>query len=92
MSHVRVNGERVEVAVWRRYSDFDDVHLRIKARLPSFTPSLPEKRVFATLDDAFLHRRMDGLRTWLYALLQPEYFALPDIRPVRSCLSCWWSR
>jgi hypothetical protein len=97
VTHVPTLSEsRQEFLVYRRFSDFDDVHqqarppphhlsrsrLQIKEKYAASKLSLPEKTIFGNHSQEFLLKRMDALRTWLAAALQPEYMAQKDTRTV----------
>lgn len=59
--------------VFRRYSDFDDLHLHLKEKFGSIsTLLLPGKRTFHNLDKKFLEKRRIALDTYLQNLLSTE--------------------
>ncbi|CAH3124187.1 unnamed protein product [Pocillopora meandrina] len=63
--------------VFRRYSDFDDLHLHLKEKF-GLIPSLllPGKRTFHNLDKKFLEKRRIALDTYLQNLLSTETLGL----------------
>ncbi|KAI1616945.1 PXA domain-containing protein [Exophiala viscosa] len=85
----RQAGDQMAAAVWavpRRYSEFHDLHQRLRRRYPS-TRSLefPRRRVVMKLQKQFLQNRRIALEHYLQQLLQ-----MPDVcrsRELRSFLS-----
>ena len=85
----RKAGEQMPAASWavaRRYSEFHDLHQRLRKRYPS-TRSLdfPRRRMVMKLQKEFLHKRRVALEEYLRQLL-----LLPDLcrsRELRSFLS-----
>lgn len=59
--------------VFRRYSDFDDLHLHLKEKFGSIPHLLlPGKRTFHNLDKKFLEKRRHALDAYLQTLLSTE--------------------
>jgi len=85
----RQAGDQMPSATWaiaRRYSEFHDLHQRLRRRYPS-TRSLefPRRRVVMKLQKQFLHNRRVALENYLQQLLR-----MPDVcrsRELRSFLS-----
>lgn len=85
----RQAGDQMPAAVWaipRRYSEFHDLHQRLRRRYPS-TRNLefPRRRVVMKLQKQFLQNRRLALEYYLQQLLQ-----MPDVcrsRELRSFLS-----
>jgi sorting nexin-25 len=85
----RQAGDQMPAAVWaipRRYSEFHDLHQKLRRRYPS-TRSLefPRRRMVMKLQKQFLQNRKTALEQYLQQLLQ-----LPDVcrsRELRSFLS-----
>ncbi|EXJ85279.1 hypothetical protein A1O3_05954 [Capronia epimyces CBS 606.96] len=85
----RQAGDQIPAAVWaipRRYSEFHDLHQKLRRRYPS-TRSLefPRRRVVMKLQKQFLQNRRLALERYLQQLLQ-----MPDVcrsRELRSFLS-----
>lgn len=70
-----------EFTIWRRFSDFDDVHRQIKSKLPQYKDLvLPEKTVFNVHSTEFLIKRKAALQLWLETALRPEFMENPDTR------------
>ncbi|XP_057319343.1 sorting nexin-13-like isoform X2 [Microplitis mediator] len=67
------SGYKEKWHIYRRYSDFYDLHQKIKekyydlAKLP-----FPAKKAFHNMDRAVLERRMIMLNSWLYRLTKPS--------------------
>ncbi|XP_074109912.1 sorting nexin-13 [Cotesia typhae] len=67
------SGYKEKWHIYRRYSDFYDLHQKIKekyydlAKLP-----FPAKKAFHNMDRAVLERRMIMLNAWLYRLTKPS--------------------
>lgn len=59
--------------VFRRYSDFDDLHMHLKEKFGQISVLLlPGKRTFHNLDKKFLEKRRIALDTYLQNLLTTE--------------------
>lgn len=57
----------------RRYSDFDDLHIKLKEKFGSLGRlHLPKKKSFRSTDRNFLERRKQDLDIYLQELLSPE--------------------
>ncbi|KEF56477.1 uncharacterized protein A1O9_08058 [Exophiala aquamarina CBS 119918] len=85
----RQAGEQMPAAMWvvtRRYSEFHDLHQRLRRRYPSTRDlEFPRRRVVMKLQKAFLQNRRLGLETYLQQLLR-----MPDVcrsRELRAFLS-----
>lgn len=85
----RKAGDQMPAASWavaRRYSEFYDLHVRLRARYPSIrTLEFPRRRMVMKLQKEFLHRRRIALEAYLRELL-----LLPEVcrsRDFRSFLS-----
>lgn len=85
----RQAGDQMPAAVWvvtRRYSEFHDLHQRLRRRYPSTRDlEFPRRRVVMKLQKAFLQNRRLGLETYLQQLLR-----MPDVcrsRELRAFLS-----
>lgn len=85
----RQAGDQMPAAVWvvtRRYSEFHELHQRLRRRYPSTRDlEFPRRRVVMKLQKAFLQNRRLGLETYLQQLLR-----MPDVcrsRELRSFLS-----
>ncbi|XP_034946039.1 sorting nexin-13-like [Chelonus insularis] len=67
------SGYKEKWHIYRRYSDFHDLHQKIKekyydlAKLP-----FPAKKAFHNMERAVLERRMAMLNAWLYRLTKPS--------------------
>ena len=82
-------GEQMEAATWtvtRRYSEFHDLHYRLRNRYPSTrTLDFPRRRMVMKMQKEFLHKRRLALEEYLRHLLR-----MPDVcrsREFRSFLS-----
>ncbi|KAK4944431.1 tRNA (guanine-N(7)-)-methyltransferase (tRNA(m7G46)-methyltransferase) [Elasticomyces elasticus] len=85
----RQAGDQMPAAVWavpRRYSEFHDLHQRLRRRYPSTRGlEFPRRRVVMKLQKQFLQNRRLALEHYLQLLLQ-----MPDVcrsRELRSFLS-----
>lgn len=85
----RQAGDQMPAAVWavpRRYSEFHDLHQRLRRRYPSTRGlEFPRRRVVMKLQKQFLQNRRLALEHYLQQLLQ-----MPDVcrsRELRSFLS-----
>jgi sorting nexin-25 len=85
----RKAGEQMPAASWaitRRYSEFHDLHQRLREKYPSVRNlDFPRRRMVMKLQTDFLHKRRLALERYLRELLQ-----LPDVcrsRDLRSFLS-----
>ena len=85
----RKAGEQMPAASWavtRRYSEFHDLHQRLREKYPSVRNlDFPRRRMVMKLQSDFLHKRRLALERYLRELLQ-----LPDVcrsRDLRSFLS-----
>jgi sorting nexin-25 len=85
----RKAGEQMPAASWvvtRRYSEFHDLHQRLREKYPSVRNlDFPRRRMVMKLQSDFLHKRRLALEKYLRELLQ-----LPDVcrsRELRSFLS-----
>lgn len=85
----RKAGEQMPAASWavtRRYSEFHDLHQRLREKYPSVRNlDFPRRRMVMKLQSDFLHKRRLALERYLRELLQ-----LPDVcrsRELRSFLS-----
>lgn len=69
--HVLTNTElptfpKKELAVWRRFSDFEWLHKRLSTVFPAaIIPLFPEKRMVGNSDDAFIAARCAALTTYV---------------------------
>ena len=85
----RQAGDQMPAAIWaiaRRYSEFHDLHQRLRRRYPS-TRNLefPRRRMVMKLQKQFLHNRRVSLENYLQQLVR-----MPDVcrsRELRSFLS-----
>ncbi|KAI9751805.1 MAG: hypothetical protein M4579_005891 [Chaenotheca gracillima] len=82
-------GEQLTASTWviaRRYSEFHDLHRRLRSKYPSLkNMEFPRRRVVMHLQRDFLHKRRLGLEKYLRELL-----VLPDVcrsRELRAFLS-----
>ncbi|CAG8118845.1 unnamed protein product [Penicillium olsonii] len=85
----RKAGEQMPAASWvvaRRYSEFHDLHQKLRQRYPSVRHlEFPRRRVVMKLQKEFLHKRRLALEAYLRNLL-----SLPDVcrsRDLRAFLS-----
>ncbi|KAJ1327978.1 sorting nexin-25 [Microdochium nivale] len=85
----RKAGEQMPAATWivtRRYSEFHDLHQRLRLRYPSVRHlDFPRRRMVMKLQSDFLRKRSQALEQYLKELLH-----LPDVcrsRDLRSFLS-----
>jgi sorting nexin-25 len=85
----RKAGEQMPAALWvvsRRYSEFHDLHQRLREKYPSVRNfDFPRRRMVMKLQSDFLHKRRLALEKYLRELL-----LLPDVcrsRDLRSFLS-----
>ncbi|KAH0565395.1 hypothetical protein GP486_001212 [Trichoglossum hirsutum] len=85
----RKAGEQMPAATWaiaRRYSEFHELHQRLRSKYPSVRQlDFPRRRVVMKLQRDFLHKRRVALEKYLTALL-----LLPEVcrsRELRSFLS-----
>ncbi|BFY98550.1 hypothetical protein BsWGS_01590 [Bradybaena similaris] len=61
--------------VYRRYSDFHDLHMILTEKFPELaTPHLPGKTVLKNTGQAFLERRRKDLDKYLKVLMKPDLF------------------
>ncbi|KAK3799540.1 hypothetical protein RRG08_052724 [Elysia crispata] len=59
--------------VYRRYSDFHDLHMILTEKFPELSvPHLPSKTVLKNTSQAFLDRRRKDLDKYLKCLMKPE--------------------
>ncbi|KJE91062.1 hypothetical protein CAOG_02257 [Capsaspora owczarzaki ATCC 30864] len=60
--------------VVRRYSDFHDLHMQLRANAPEVAQKLelPPKKTFRNLETQFLETRKQALATYLHILVSPE--------------------
>ncbi|RYP13945.1 hypothetical protein DL766_009788 [Monosporascus sp. MC13-8B] len=82
-------GEKMPAATWivtKRYSEFHELHQRLRHRYPSVRHlDFPRRRMVMKLQSDFLRKRRDALEQYLRELLQ-----LPDVcrsRELRAFLS-----
>lgn len=82
-------GEKMPAATWivtRRYSEFHELHQKLRDRYPSVRNlEFPRRRMVLKLQSDFLRKRRDGLERYLSELL-----LLPDVcrsRDLRAFLS-----
>ncbi|KAK8084991.1 intermediate filament protein MDM1 [Apiospora hydei] len=84
----RVAGEKMPAATWvvtRRYSEFHDLHQRLRHRYPSVRNlDFPHRRVIMKLQSEFLRKRQQALEHYMQELLR-----LPRSLPQQGspCLS-----
>ena len=85
----REAGDQMAAATWaiaRRYSEFHDLHQRLRRRYPSTRDlEFPRRRMVMKLQKQFLHNRRTALENYLQQLLR-----MPDVcrsRELRSFLS-----
>jgi sorting nexin-25 len=85
----RQAGDQMPAATWaitRRYSEFHELHQRLRRRYPSTrTLDFPRRRMVMKLQKQFLHNRRVALEAYLQQLLR-----MPDVcrsRELRSFLS-----
>lgn len=82
-------GEQVPAATWavaRRYSEFHDLHHKLRARYPSVRHlEFPRRRIVIKLQKDFLQKRRKALESYLQNLLQlPEVCRSRDLRAFLS--------
>ncbi|ELT94954.1 hypothetical protein CAPTEDRAFT_222037 [Capitella teleta] len=70
--------------VYRRYSDFHDLHMTIQDKYESLSGlALPSKKAFNNMHKDFLEKRKLGLNAYLQALMKPSilttYRGLPEL-------------
>ncbi|KAH0536186.1 hypothetical protein FGG08_006925 [Glutinoglossum americanum] len=85
----RKAGEQMPAATWaiaRRYSEFHDLHQRLRAKYPSVRQlDFPRRRVVMKLQRDFLHKRRVALEKYLTELLLvPEVCRSRDLRSFLS--------
>ncbi|KAI9738616.1 MAG: Intermediate filament protein [Cirrosporium novae-zelandiae] len=85
----RKAGEQMSAASWviaRRYSEFHELHARLRACYPSVRGlEFPRRRMVMKLQKDFLHKRRDALQNYLQALLRlPEVCRSRDLRAFLS--------
>ncbi|KAH9206844.1 PXA domain-containing protein [Leptodontidium sp. 2 PMI_412] len=85
----RKAGEQMPAATWtitRRYSEFHDLHQRLRMKYPSVRNlDFPRRRMVMKLQSDFLHKRRVALEKYLHEIL-----LLPDVcrsRDLRAFLS-----
>ena len=85
----RKAGEQMPAATWtitRRYSEFHDLHQRLRMKYPSVRNlDFPRRRMVMKLQSDFLHKRRIALEKYLHEIL-----LLPDVcrsRDLRAFLS-----
>lgn len=67
------NGHEEEWHIYRRYSDFYDLHSKIKEKYPDLSKlAFPGKKTFHNMDRAVLERRMRMLGAYMRELCQPN--------------------
>lgn len=70
------NGYRENWHVYRRYSDFHDLHTKIKEKYPELSKlSFPGKKTFHNMERKTLERRMIGLNSYLNCVTQASLLA-----------------
>ncbi|XP_014290688.1 sorting nexin-13 isoform X2 [Halyomorpha halys] len=70
------NGHRDSWHVYRRYSDFHDLHTKIKEKYPELSKlTFPGKKTFHNMERKTLERRMIGLNNYLICITQPSLLA-----------------
>lgn len=82
-------GEQVPAATWavaRRYSEFHDLHHKLRTRYPSVRHlEFPRRRIVIKLQKDFLQKRRQALESYLQNLLQlPEVCRSRDLRAFLS--------
>ena len=85
----RVAGEKMPAATWivtRRYSEFHDLHQRLRQRYPSVRNlDFPHRRVIMKLQSEFLRKRQQALEHYMQELLRlPEVCRSRDLRAFLS--------
>ncbi|KAK8069715.1 hypothetical protein PG994_006331 [Apiospora phragmitis] len=85
----RVAGEKMPAATWvvtRRYSEFHDLHQRLRHRYPSVRNlDFPHRRVIMKLQSEFLRKRQQALEHYMQELLRlPEVCRSRDLRAFLS--------
>jgi hypothetical protein len=68
---VKVAGPNGIHFVWHRYSDFDELHRRLRLRMPSL-PRMPERGFLSKIEDGFLDRRQARLSRILQAMVKQD--------------------
>ncbi|KAK8116075.1 hypothetical protein PG984_012577 [Apiospora sp. TS-2023a] len=85
----RVAGEKMPAATWvvtRRYSEFHELHQRLRHRYPSVRNlDFPHRRVIMKLQSEFLRKRQQALEHYMQELLRlPEVCRSRDLRAFLS--------
>ncbi|KAH6647693.1 PXA domain-containing protein [Truncatella angustata] len=85
----RVAGEKMPAATWivtRRYSEFHELHQKLRNRYPSVRDlDFPRRRVIMTLQSEFLRKRQQALEQYMQQLLRlPEVCRSRDLRAFLS--------
>ncbi|KAF7519710.1 hypothetical protein G7054_g13003 [Neopestalotiopsis clavispora] len=85
----RVAGEKMPAATWivtRRYSEFHELHQKLRHRYPSVRDlDFPRRRVMMKLQSEFLRKRQQALEQYLRQLLRlPEVCRSRDLRAFLS--------
>ncbi|KAK6209235.1 tRNA (guanine-N(7)-)-methyltransferase (tRNA(m7G46)-methyltransferase) [Pestalotiopsis sp. IQ-011] len=85
----RVAGEKMPAATWivtRRYSEFHELHQKLRHRYPSVRDlDFPRRRVMMKLQSEFLRKRQQALEQYLQQLLRlPEVCRSRDLRAFLS--------
>lgn len=65
----QVNGR--DFNIFRRFSDFDDLHAKLKKKLPNM-PLLPKKQIFSSMSAKVMENRKIGLGSFLQQLALRE--------------------
>ena len=84
VQHLSETASPQEFTIWRRFSDFDDVHRQLRAKFPALKLAFPEKTLFSNHSTEFITKRKAALAGWLTTVLQPEFMDNKDVREVRA--------
>ncbi|KAK9415274.1 putative PXA domain-containing protein [Seiridium unicorne] len=85
----RIAGEKMPAATWivtRRYSEFHELHQKLRHRYPSVRDlDFPRRRMMMKLQSEFLRKRQQALEQYLQQLLRlPEVCRSRDLRAFLS--------
>ena len=70
-------------SVWKRFSDFRELHKNLKSSFPSFKAKLPSRKLFTDLDREFISKRASDLNRYIQdgllfnaSVIESEYWRI----------------
>ena len=86
VNHTSASGDRFEWECTRRYSEFDDLHARLKKEhaheVAESGLAMPTKKLFGNMTKDFVRNRGQKLMVWLATLTSKEFLSLnTEIEP-----------